>query len=155
MRLSSSMSSSIFCAMIVASLALFPGCRVNRSAKDHGANQILYIAIGSAPRTFNPILVTDASSGQLTGDLFENLIRLNPKTTLPEAGLAEKWDVAPDNKTITFHLRHDVKWFDGRPMTSHDVLFTLDVIYDPKVPNSIRPTLTIDHKRIIADAPDD
>src|SRR6267378_1215353 len=151
MRLSSSMT----CAIVVATLALLPGCRVNRPTKDHAKNQILYHAIGSDPRTFNPILITDASSGQLTNDLFESLIRLNPMTTLPEAGLAEKWEVAPDNKTITFHLRHDVKWFDGQPVTAHDVLFTLDVIYDPKVPNSLRPILTIDHKRIAAEAPDD
>ena len=111
--------------------------------------------IGSDPRTFNPILITDASSGMLTSDLFDSLLRLNPVTTLPEAGLAEKWDIAPDSKSITFHLRHDVKWFDGQPFTAHDVLFTLDVIYDPKVPNSIRPAITIDHQRIAAEAPDD
>ena len=141
------------CAFLAATLAV--GCKVNRPANDHAKNQILYMAIASDPRTFNPILITDASSGQLTGDLFESLIRMNPKTTLPEAGLAEKWDVAADNKTITFHLRHDVKWFDGQPVTSHDVLFTLDVIYDPKVPNSFRPILLVDHKPIVAEAPDD
>jgi peptide/nickel transport system substrate-binding protein len=141
------------CAFLAAIVAL--GCKVNRPANDHARNQILYMAIASDPRTFNPILITDASSGQLTGDLFESLIRMNPKTTLPEAGLAEKWDVAADNKTITFHLRHDVKWFDGQPVTSHDVLFTLDVIYDPKVPNSFRPILLVDHKPIVAEAPDD
>ena len=143
------------CAIAIASLAIFPGCRVNRPANDHAKNQILYTAVASDPRTFNPILITDATSSALTGDLFESLIRLNPVTTLPEAGLAEKWDIAPDSKAITFHLRHDVKWFDGQPVTAHDVLFTLDVIYDPKVPNSIRPAITIDHQRIIADAPDD
>ncbi len=142
-------------AIAITSLAIFPGCRVNRPAHDHAKNQILYTAVASDPRTFNPILITDATSGALTGDLFESLIRLNPVTTLPEAGLAEKWDIAPDSKAITFHLRHDVKWFDGRPVTAHDVLFTLDVIYDPKVPNSLRPILTIDHQRIIAEAPDD
>jgi peptide/nickel transport system substrate-binding protein len=141
--------------MVAASIALLPGCRVNRPAKDHAANQILYFATASDPRTFNPILITDATSGQLTSDLFESLIRINPMTTLPEAGLAEKWDVAPDNKTITFYLRHDVKWFDGQPVTARDVLFTLAVIYDPKVPNSARPTLTVDHKPIVAEALDD
>jgi peptide/nickel transport system substrate-binding protein len=146
--------SALTCAIVLSSLAIFTGCRVSRSASDHEKNQILYTHAGSDPRTFNPILITDATSGELTGDLYESLIRVNPVTTLPEAGLAEKWDIAPDNKTITFHLRHDVKWFDGQPVTAHDVLFTLDVIYDPKIANSIRPSLTIDHKRIVAEAPD-
>lgn len=149
-------SLSVACTIVVATtLAILPGCRVNRPVKDHAANQILYIATASDPRTFNPILITDATSGQLTSDLFESLIRLNPVTTLPEAGLAEKWEIAPDNKAIIFHLRHDAKWFDGQPVTAHDVLFTLNVIYDPKVPNSIRPALLIDHKPIVAEAVDD
>jgi len=146
---------AITCAIAVSSLAIFPGCRVNRPVNDHEKNQILYTAMASDPRTFNPILITDSTSGALTGDLFESLTRLNPVTTLPEAGLAEKWDIAPDSKAITFHLRHGVKWFDGRPVNARDVLFTLDVIYDPKVPNSIRPAITIDHQHIIAEAPDD
>ena len=146
---------AVTCAIALTSLATVTGCRVNRPANDHAATQTLYSTVLQDPRTFNPILVTDGTSGQLTGDLFETLLRLNPVTTLPEAGLAEKWEIAPDNKTITFHLRHDVKWFDGKPVTSHDVLFTLDVIYDPNVANSLRPILTIDHKRIIAEAPDD
>jgi peptide/nickel transport system substrate-binding protein len=146
---------AVTCAIALPALALLAGCRVNRPANDHAATQTLYTVAGSDPRTFNPILITDASSGQLTGDLFEALIQTNPVTTLPEARLAEKWDIAPDNKTITFHLRHGVKWFDGQPVTARDVLFTLEVIYDPKVPNSIRPAITIDKKRIEAEAPDD
>jgi len=139
----------------MTSLAIFSGCRVSRSGSDHAKSQILYSAVLSDPRTFNPILVTDATSGQLTGDLFETVLQLNPVTTLPEPRLAEKWEIAPDNKTITLHLRHDVKWFDGQPFTAHDVLFTLDVIYDPNVPNSSRPILLIDKKRIEAQAPDE
>lgn len=147
--------SAVTCAIALLSLAVFAGCRVNRAGNEHQKDQILYTVIGSDPRTFDPILVTDSSSGQLTGDLFETLLQLNPVTTLPEPRLAEKWEIAPDNKTITLHLRRDVKWFDGQPFTAHDVLFTLDVIYDPKVPNSSRPVLLVDKKRIEAEAPDD
>src|SRR5580658_2879925 len=109
-----SILSVITCEIALSSLAIFAGCRVNRPGNDHEKNQILYTVIGSDPRTFNPILITDASSSALTSDLFESLLRLNPVTTLPEAGLAEKWDIAPDSKSITFHLRHNVRWFDGQ-----------------------------------------
>src|ERR1700723_1734900 len=139
----------VVCAIAMTSLAILAGCRVSRSGIDHEKNQILYSSVLSDPRTFNPILITDETSAIVTNYLYESLIRVNPVTTLPEPGLAEKWDLAPDNKTITFHLRHDVKWYDGQPVTARDVLFTLDVIYDPKVANSIRPSLTIDHKRIV------
>lgn len=147
--------SVVTCAIACSAIVVFAGCRVSRPANDHASTQTLYTSIGSDPRTFNPILITDASSGALTADLFESLLQLNPVTTLPEGRLAESWDIAADSKTITFHLRHDVKWFDGQPVTAHDVLFTLNVIYDPKVPNSIRPAITIDKQRIEAEAPDD
>ena len=147
--------SGLIYVFAIVTAALIAGCRVNRPAADHAKQQILYRATGSDPRTFNPILITDATSGTLTGDLLESLLRVNPVTLLPEAGLAEKWEIAPDNKTITFHLRHDAKWFDGQPVTSHDVQFTLNVIYDPKVPNSLRPILLIDHKPIVSETPDD
>jgi peptide/nickel transport system substrate-binding protein len=143
--------------LVIAAVALLSitGCRVNRPAVDREKQQILYTATVSDPRTFNPILVTDATSGAMTGQLFESLIRINADTTLPEPGLAEKWDIAPDNKTITFHLRHGLKWFDGEPLTARDVLFTMNVIYDRKVANSIRPALMIDNKPILTEAPDD
>jgi peptide/nickel transport system substrate-binding protein len=144
-------------SLIFATIALVAaaGCNVNRPHNNHEQQQILYTSIGSDPQTFNPILVTDAVSGDLLGDVFESLVRINPVTTLPEPGIAEKWDLAPDQKTITFHLRHDVRWFDGEPLTARDVLFTMKLIYDPKVPNSIRFGMLIDRKPIVAEAPDD
>ena len=54
----------VTCAIALASLAIFAGCRVNRPGNDHEKSQILYTVIGSDPRTFNPILITDASSAR-------------------------------------------------------------------------------------------
>jgi len=148
------MAKRIFVAVCMLA-ALAAGCQVRRAGNDHARQQILYTATGADPQTFNPILITDAVSGELLNDVFESLVRVNPVTTLPEPGLAEKWDIAPDQKAITFHLRHDVRWFDNQPLTARDVLFTLKVIYDPKVPNSIRPGLLIEGKPLTAEAPDD
>ena len=39
--------------------------------------------------------------------------------------LATSWTISPDGKTYTFHLRQGVKWSDGQPFTSKDVVFTL------------------------------
>jgi peptide/nickel transport system substrate-binding protein len=142
---------------IVAALALAAAtaCPLKRAAPDHAKEQVLYSATISDPRTFNPLLVTDDASGEAIGDLFEGLVRVNPKTTLPEPGLASSWELGDGGRTITFHLRRDVKWFDGRPLTARDVLFTLRAIYDSRVPNSMRPILTIDGQQIKASAPDD
>jgi len=48
------------------------------------------------------------------------------KTIKPE--LAESWDWSEDGKELTFHLRHGVKWHDGKPFTAADVKCTWDLL---------------------------
>ena len=144
----------IVIASVVLALAGASGCRVSRPPNDHAVTQTLYDSMGTDPGTFNPILVTDSASGQAVGDLFEGLVRLNPITTLPEPGLAQSWELSDADKTVTFHLRRDVKWSDGEPFTSGDVVFTMRLIYDPHVPNSESFALTVDGKPITVEAPD-
>nr|WP_316650650.1 ABC transporter substrate-binding protein [uncultured Gellertiella sp.] len=40
--------------------------------------------------------------------------------------IATSFDVAPDLKSVTYHLRPDMQWSDGKPLTAHDVVFTFD-----------------------------
>jgi peptide/nickel transport system substrate-binding protein len=146
----------IFIALAVALLeCAIAGCRVNRPANDHARAQTLYDSTNSDPGTFNPILVTDSASAGAVGDLFEGLVRINPLTTMPEPGLAQSWELGDGGTTITFHLRHGVRWSDGVPFTSRDVIFTMRAIYDPHVPNSESFALSVDGKPLRTEAPDD
>lgn len=82
----------------------------------------------------NPITVPGNLASIFTNKaVFNGLIRYNSKTLNPEGDLAEKWEVAPDGKAITFTLRQGVKWHDGQPFTADDVKFTFDTMLDPKV----------------------
>jgi peptide/nickel transport system substrate-binding protein len=141
--------------IVVLAVLLMCGCRVQHASDNHAKQQIFYQASLGDPRTFNPILSTDQSSDDATRDIFDTIVRTNELTMLPEPGLAESWEIAPDQKSITFHLRHGIKWSDGAPFTSHDVGFTMQVIYDHRVPNSMRSLLTIDGKPIEVTTPDD
>jgi peptide/nickel transport system substrate-binding protein len=140
---------------VVLCLCVIPGCQIKGTNNNHATTQTLYQGMNSDPGTFNPILVTDASSGAAIGDLFEGLVKIDPKTTLPEPDLAERWTVTDGGKTFTFYLRHDVKWSDGVPFTARDVLFTMRAIYDPHVPNSMISSLTVDGKPLQVSAPGD
>ncbi len=51
-----------------------------------------------------------------------------------EGDTAERWELSQDGKTITFILRKDVLWSDGKPFTSADVLYNFQRASDPKVP---------------------
>ena len=140
---------------VLVTLGALTGCRVDRARGDHALTQTLYQGMASDPGTFNPIIVTDASSGTAIGDLFEGLVKIDPKTTLPEPDLARSWEIADKGKTITFHLRHGVQWSDGVEFSARDVLFTMRVIYDPRVPNSMISSLTVDGRPLTIEAPDD
>lgn len=47
--------------------------------------------------------------------------------------LAKSWDHSSDYRIWTYHLRMDVRWHDGVPVTAHDVKFTLDLLSHPAV----------------------
>ena len=117
--------------------------------------QQLTLATISDPKTFNPILAVDASSGSATEPLFEGLLRLNPKTLVREPVLAQRWELSPDGTVCVFFLRRDVRWHDGQPFTAADVTFTFEAIFDARVPNSIKHTLTVDGQPVRVTARDD
>lgn len=50
---------------------------------------------------------------------------------LPVAGLASRWEVAPDQRRVTFHLRPEARWSDGRPLTAYDVAYQLVRVLHP------------------------
>lgn len=56
--------------------------------------------------------------------IFDSLIEKDDQGLVP--WLAERWDISPDAKEYTFHLRKDVKWQDGEPFTANDVKFTIE-----------------------------
>ena len=63
--------------------------------------------------------------GQLSDAIFNNLVYANYMGSLsPE--LAENWDISPDHRQYTFHLRRGVRFHDGRPFSAADVVFTLE-----------------------------
>lgn len=64
--------------------------------------------------------------------LYDSLLKINPQDGSLMPGLAERWLVSDDAKTIVFILRQDVKWHDGKPLTPDDVVFTLTTLADAK-----------------------
>lgn len=87
------------------------------------------------PTTLIPILASDSASRDVAGQIYNGLVRYDKNLKL-EGELAESWDVSADGLTITFHLRKGVKWHDGKPFTSRDVLYTYRVTIDPKTPTA-------------------
>ncbi len=101
---------------------------------------VLTIATISDPLTFNLAIATDASSSGVLGYLFEGLTETSWLTDEVEPALAQSWERSEDGLTWVFHLRRDVRWHDGEPLTAHDVDFTFNrIIYNQDIPASAHP----------------
>lgn len=84
---------------------------------------------------FLSAVTTDSASHDAASYVFNGLVRYDKDIRL-EGELAESWDVSPDGRTITFHLRKGVTWHDNVPFTSDDVMFTYKRMIDPKTPTA-------------------
>ncbi|MDQ7783146.1 MAG: peptide-binding protein [Desulfomonilaceae bacterium] len=82
-----------------------------------------------------PVLANDASSFDITGLIFNGLVKYDKDIQLV-GDLAEKWEIADDKLTIRFFLRKDVKWQDGQPFTTKDVEYTYKTYVNPKTPTA-------------------
>ena len=90
--------------------------------------------IGAEPGTLNPIVATDAYESVINGgNIYETLIERDNATLELKPLLAESWEISEDKLTYTFKIRQGVKWHDGAPFTSADIVFSYKTIMDPKV----------------------
>ncbi|ATX81821.1 peptide/nickel transport system substrate-binding protein [Mariprofundus ferrinatatus] len=89
-------------------------------------DRLVDASIGDASNLI-PMIAGDASSHAIAGQLYLSLLKYDKNLDLT-GQLAESWDVSPDNRTIIFHLRKTLQWTDGKPLTSDDCLFTLNLI---------------------------
>lgn len=106
---------------------------------------------GDDAPTIDPTISQDTTSSRVLYDLFEGLTSFDQsQKTIP--GLAEKWEVSPDGKTYTFHLRSGIKFSDGNPITAEDVVFSWQRLVDPKMasPYSILANNLVNANKIIA-----
>ncbi|MEO1520696.1 MAG: ABC transporter substrate-binding protein [Cyanobacteria bacterium J06633_2] len=96
----------------------------------------------SPPKTFNP--VTNREATIIFDLMFEGLITENYNTGELEPALAESWEVSDDDQQIIFTLRENLKWSDGEPFTSDDIVFTYnEIFFNPKIPSGPQDILRI------------
>ena len=96
------------------------------SCTSNPSRDTLVMIIESSPANLDPRVGTDAQSERIDELIFDALLKRDEHFNLQPA-LAERWEIT-DPLTYVFHLRHGVKFSDGRPLTSRDVKWTLDSI---------------------------
>ena len=83
--------------------------------------------VGSMGR-LNPVLDwSNSADRDINRLIFSGLIRFDARG-LPQPDLADSWGTSADGTLYNFSLRPNAAWHDGTPVTSDDVLFTIDMI---------------------------
>ena len=88
-------------------------------------------AISSSPNRINPLLATDSASGEISGWIFNGLVKFNKDANIV-GDLAKSWEFE-NNKTLIFKLRKNVKWHDGKKFSAKDVVFTYNLLNSKKI----------------------
>ncbi len=102
--------------------------------------------------TLNPVVISDQASNDIANKLFLSLVTLEAFTGNVIGQIAESWDVSDDGLVWTFHLRDDITWSDGTPVTSADVVFSWDAIHTDSVASPRRSNFqTVDSWQAIDD----
>ncbi len=109
------------------------------AAAQHPWTQGGHLRIG-ALRTIdnlNPLLSGQAAGSDLAQFVFDGLIRFDERgEAIPDVATAvptrENGGISADGKTIVYHLRRDVRFSDGVPLTAEDVAFTFEQVMNPR-----------------------
>ncbi|MDP6610212.1 MAG: ABC transporter substrate-binding protein [Vicinamibacterales bacterium] len=112
-------------------------------------------SVRSEPRTFNRFILVDSTAALVSTLLNAKLVRIDPSSDEVEPWLAEGWTASPDGLTYTITLRSDVRFSDGEPFTSTDVVFSFAAVYDDVLASPLGDSLRVGGDPLEVAAPDD
>jgi peptide/nickel transport system substrate-binding protein len=77
--------------------------------------------------TLDPGEAFEISAAEITGNTYDNLVKLNTKDTSEVVpGIAESWTVSDDGLTYTFKIKPGIKFASGNPITASDVAYSIE-----------------------------
>lgn len=124
-------------SVTIALLLVLAGCGQDKPAAlvDYDATYpsepggTLIDAMSGEPSGLIPMIAGESAASAVAGNIFNSLLKYDKNLDI-EGELASTWFVSNDQKTITFTLKPNLKWSDGKPLTSDDVLFTWQLVTD-------------------------
>jgi oligopeptide transport system substrate-binding protein len=120
-------------AAAIGALALgTAACSRHETRVEQGNREkILHVGNGGDIADLDPHTAIGAIEGDVMGALFEPLIQLDPVDLHPVPGAAASWEVSPDGRVYTFHLRPDAKWSNGDPLRAGDWVYSFRRLITP------------------------
>ncbi len=111
--------------MVLALVACQPVATVPKPARGGTAVEAL---VGGAG-VLNPLFESVDSTRDVDSVIYQGLTAVDAQQNVVGA-LASDWAISQDRLTYTFNIRGGVKWADGQPFSTDDVLFTYHVLQD-------------------------
>ncbi len=90
----------------------------------------LVTSVGGDPANLVPLLAGEVIGAEIAGNIYQSLVKYDANLNLVPQ-LAQSWEFTDGGKTLTFHLKPNLKFSDGTPLTSADCLASLHAITDP------------------------
>lgn len=146
-----------FITTLILSCFTFAGCSqqpeasidYNKSYPSQDGGTMISAMTGE-PSGLIFMVAGESASAAIASNIFNSLLKYNGNLDI-EGDLAESWEIADDQKTITFKLKPNLLWADGKPLTSADILFTWKTVTD----ENTRSPYASDYQLVTnADAPD-
>ncbi len=92
---------------------------------------ILHKGNGKEVQDLDPHVVNSVSAANIMMALLEGLVTEDPRDLRPVPGVAARWEVSPDARVYTFHLRPEARWSNGDPVTAQDFINSYRRILSP------------------------
>ena len=131
-----------FSVLLTCVLAIaLTSCNPTQFKTDAAQVPEIVVSVGNDPKTFNYILSQE--SPNVFGLTLKGLTTTNGAGEI-EPELAESWNFSEDKKRIVFTLREGLKWSDGQPLTTDDIIFTYEeLVFNKQIPNQFKDYLKI------------
>jgi len=121
-----------FCLTLVYLAMIGCGKRTTLVEIGNRTQELLLNNMGE-PATLDPHIGIGDIEHNIILSLFEGLVRADPQTLSPKPGVAERWEISPDGKVYTFHLRKTARWSNGDPLTAQDFVESYHRILMPSL----------------------
>lgn len=115
--------------LAAATALIFGAGALVTAAPAQAADPVVFtVGILTDVDSLNPFTGIVAEAYEVYQLQYPTLTVAAPTDFAPEPSIAESWEESPDHTTWTFHLRPNLVWSDGVPMTSADVVYTFNRI---------------------------
>ena len=115
----------------VTALLLVAGALAQARVQAQARPDELAWALKYDPKTLDPAMVDDQSSETVRFLTAGVLLRFDRRTQEVVPGLAERYEISPDGRVVTLHLRAGLLFSDGSPLTAADAVWSLRRVLDP------------------------